>query len=229
MPVGAAPTTSSFSTQHLASIYCEKTTASRDEKHLSLGIWCVLYWRLYGNFRWTNPHLYNQQPEHLDQTVRWFINILQKISEVVQLYFHCGFKVSCTYFTNIQFTWNTNSHKGNFPNEILFEDTITFVWFSFTKISLWPSPYGANGQITMTFHNYRSRQVHETLNGVNPAVSLSEICIPQSLDPICGKFDKFLAHGQAHMGQLGKWPWQCTTTGLDIPQNLEWRKSVKRL
>ena len=26
---------------------------------------------------------------------------------------------------------------------------------------------------------------------------------------------KFLAHGQAHMGQMGKWPWQCTTTGLD--------------
>ena len=37
-PVGAAPTTSSFSTQHLASIYCTKATASRDEKHLSFGI-----------------------------------------------------------------------------------------------------------------------------------------------------------------------------------------------
>ena len=36
-PVGAATTTSSFSTQHLASIYCTKTTASREEKHLSLG------------------------------------------------------------------------------------------------------------------------------------------------------------------------------------------------
>ena len=36
-PVGAAPTTSSFSTEHLASIYCAKTTASEVEKHLSLG------------------------------------------------------------------------------------------------------------------------------------------------------------------------------------------------
>ena len=44
---------------------------------------------------------------------------------------------------------------------------------------------------------------------------VSEICDPQSLDPICGKFDKFSAHGQAHMGQMGKWAWQCTTTGLD--------------
>ena len=36
---------------------------------------------------------------------------------------------------------------------------------------------------------------------IHPAVS--EICDPQSLDPICDKFDKFLAHGQAHMGQMG--------------------------
>ena len=41
--VGAAPTTSSFSPWHLASIYCTKTTAIWDEKHLSLGTWCVLY------------------------------------------------------------------------------------------------------------------------------------------------------------------------------------------
>ena len=37
-PVGAAITTSSFSTWHLASIYCSKTR----EKHLSFGIWCGL-------------------------------------------------------------------------------------------------------------------------------------------------------------------------------------------
>ena len=35
-PVGAAPTSSSFLTYHLASIYCVKTTARLDEKHLSL-------------------------------------------------------------------------------------------------------------------------------------------------------------------------------------------------
>ena len=44
-PVGAAPTTSSFSTCHLASIDCTKTTARWDEKHLSLGIWYTLYKR----------------------------------------------------------------------------------------------------------------------------------------------------------------------------------------
>ena len=30
-------------------------------------------------------------------------------------------------------------------------------------------PYGANGQITMTLHNYRSRQFHRTSNGENPS------------------------------------------------------------
>ena len=33
----------------------------------------------------------------------------------------------------------------------------------------WANPYWINGQITMTMHNYRSRQVHETLHGVHPS------------------------------------------------------------
>ena len=47
-PVSAAPTTSSFSTSHLASTDWAKTTAWRDERHLSYGIWSVLYWRFDG-------------------------------------------------------------------------------------------------------------------------------------------------------------------------------------
>ena len=39
----------------------------------------------------------------------------------------------------------------------------------------WASPNRANGQITMTLHNYRSRQVHETLNGVNPSSSFRDM------------------------------------------------------
>ena len=42
-PVGAAPTSSSFSTWQLASLVWAKATARRDEKRLSLTIWCVLY------------------------------------------------------------------------------------------------------------------------------------------------------------------------------------------
>ena len=40
---GAAPYTSSFSTKHMASLDWPKTTVRRDEKHLSLRIWYVLY------------------------------------------------------------------------------------------------------------------------------------------------------------------------------------------
>ena len=39
-PVGAAPTTSSFSIEDLASMDWVKSTARRDEKYLSFGIWC---------------------------------------------------------------------------------------------------------------------------------------------------------------------------------------------
>ena len=60
------------------------------------------------------------------------------------------------------------------------------------------------------------------MGSIHPAVS--EICIPQSLDPICTKFDKFLGHGQAHLGQMGKWPWRCTTTGLDNSTELRMEK-----
>ena len=42
-PVGAAPTTSSFSTKHLASLDWAKTNVRQDEKHLSFRIGCVLY------------------------------------------------------------------------------------------------------------------------------------------------------------------------------------------
>ena len=40
-PVGAAPTTSSFSTEHLASMYWAETTTGRAANHLSVGIWCT--------------------------------------------------------------------------------------------------------------------------------------------------------------------------------------------
>ena len=54
-PVGAAPTTSSFWTQHLASMDWVKTTARRDEKRLNFGIWCVLYLIFEGISLRTNP------------------------------------------------------------------------------------------------------------------------------------------------------------------------------
>ena len=49
LTVGAASTTSSFSTEHLASMDWAKTTTRRDKKHLSFGIWCGWYLRFDGN------------------------------------------------------------------------------------------------------------------------------------------------------------------------------------
>ena len=39
----------------------------------------------------------------------------------------------------------------------------------------WASPYGANGQLTMTGHNYRPRQFHRTSNGENPSSSYRDM------------------------------------------------------
>ena len=49
-PVGAAPTTYSLSTQHLASTDWSKTTARQDENHLNAGIWGDLYQKFDGNY-----------------------------------------------------------------------------------------------------------------------------------------------------------------------------------
>ena len=43
LPVGAAPTTSSFLTEHLVPRDWAETTARRDENHLSFDIWCDFY------------------------------------------------------------------------------------------------------------------------------------------------------------------------------------------
>ena len=60
---------------------------------------------------------------------------------------------------------------------------------------------------------------------IHPAIS--EIYVPQSLDPICGQFENFFAHRQADTGQMAKWPWQCTTTGLDNCTKF-WTEKIRR-
>ena len=59
------------------------------------------------------------------------------------------------------------------------------------------------GQMTMMLHNYRSRQFHRTQNGINPSNGFRYMGSAKS-DPSAASFDKFLAQGQAHMGQMGK-------------------------
>ena len=48
-PVGAAPTTSSFTTKHLAPMDCTKQLQDEARKYLGLGICCSLYQRFDGD------------------------------------------------------------------------------------------------------------------------------------------------------------------------------------
>ena len=59
------------------------------------------------------------------------------------------------------------------------------------------------GQMTMALHNYRSRQFHRTSNGTDPSRGFRDTGSAKS-GPSAAWFDKFLAHGQAHVGQMGK-------------------------
>ena len=43
------------------------------------------------------------------------------------------------------------------------------LWQIWQVFGPWASPYGANGQMSMTVHNYRPRQFHRTSNGENPS------------------------------------------------------------
>ena len=43
------------------------------------------------------------------------------------------------------------------------------LWQIWQVFGPWASPYGANGQMSMTVHNYRPRQFHITSNGENPS------------------------------------------------------------
>ena len=72
---------------------------------------------------------------------------------------------------------------------------------------------GANGQTTMTLHNYGSKQYSSSLNAINLSNGL-EIWIPQTLDLNSTRFHKILCNGQFHIGQMGKWAWRCTTSAI---------------
>ena len=58
------------------------------------------------------------------------------------------------------------------------------------------------GQMTMMLHNYRSRQFHRTLNGMDPYSGFRDMGSAK-YGPSAAWFGKFLAHGQAHVGQMG--------------------------
>ena len=87
----------------------------------------------------------------------------------------------------------------------------------------WASPYGANGQITLTLHNYMSRQVHTTLNGVNPSSSFRDMRSAKSgpnLWQIWQVFGPLASRYGANLQRTG----QCSTIGLDNSTELRMEK-----
>ena len=65
--------------------------------------------------------------------------------------------------------------------------------------------------LTMTVHNYRSRQVHETLNGVHPSSNFRDMRSAKS-GPNLWQISQVYGPWQ---WPTGKWPWQCTSRGLN--------------
>ena len=92
LPVGAAPTTSSYSTWYLASMDWTKTNTRRDKKQLKFGIWCTdLTVVVYGNhqthFSWADTIFHQQWPvrsSEIFQHFKGYVNTGQKVS----LYYH---------------------------------------------------------------------------------------------------------------------------------------------
>ena len=99
-----------------------------------------------------------------------------------------------------------SSHPGS-PNS---PSCSALAWYS-----CWPglSPWGESGYwtplartIALTCYHYTtqptwSRQFHRTSNGINPSSSFRDMSSPKS-GPSAAWFDKFSAHGQAHLGQM---------------------------
>ena len=75
----------------------------------------------------------------------------------------------------------------------------------------------------MTVHNYRSRQVHETLNGVHPSSSFRDMRSAKS-GPNLWQIWQVFGPWASPYGEMGKWPWQCTTRGLDNSTELRMEK-----
>ena len=82
-PVGIAPSTSSFSTDHLASMVWVKTIARWDKKYLSFVIWCTLYKRFdsnseeYAGVGKTDWHQSQQSfPHHLIPLTKYYGSLM---------------------------------------------------------------------------------------------------------------------------------------------------------
>ena len=67
--------------------------------------------------------------------------------------------LSCLYWVNPSSGFRDMRSAKSGPN----------LWQIWQVFGPWASPYGVNGCMSMTVHNYRSRQFHRTSNGENPS------------------------------------------------------------
>ena len=104
-PVHAAPTTSSFSTEHMVSVDWAKTTARWDEKHLDFGIWCHLYQRFDSSSCWYASSL-------IWETLRLIWRIIQTSLYSVNL-----IDVQCILLGVIKFGFSLN-HDNDMMHSI---------------------------------------------------------------------------------------------------------------
>ena len=102
------------------------------------------------------------------------------------------------------------------------QSALPFLRYSIFKIWPWKSRVKVMGEVTVEIHNVGLTsywlipfvpcqsalpfliQHFQNFTLKNQGSRSNDPAVGQSLDPICGKFDKFLAHGQAYMGQKGQ-------------------------
>ena len=110
--------------------------------------------------------------------------------------------------------WGSNILSTDIPFTPC-QSALPFLRYSIFKIWPWKSRVKVKRPWCCTTTGPDNR----TSNGVNPSRDFRDMG-SASYDPSAAWFDKFLAHGLAHMGQIGKLLWQCTTTGLDKSMKL---------
>ena len=78
-------------------------------------------------------------------------------------------------------SWQVNETLNEVNRSSVFRDMRSAksgpnLWQIWQVFGPWASPYGANGQMSMTVHNYRPRKFHRTSNGENPSCSYRDMC-----------------------------------------------------
>ena len=91
-------------------------------------------------------------------------------------------------------------------SEIWLPQSLAQVLPHLTSFRPWANPYGGNGQITITMHNYKSGQVHKTLNGLNPSSGFKKSAFHEVWTQFVPNLTSFWSMGKPIWG---KWPRQC--------------------